>query len=241
MKKPTDMGMNRTGAQMSPVQSDAMMENTRVGPKIDPEGGRGLASLRGEYIAEAPPIGSVPPPATIKGAAKTGVQLLKGKKPTVLLDKLGERLAFERTGSRLYDALLAKLEASDDDRARAAVAMVRKFRDDELRHFALVWQALESLGADPTTQTPAADVAGVQSIGLLQTITDPRTTALQSLDAILHAELIDNEAWTMLISLAERASQNGMTETFRGALVEEQEHLGQIRGMVNEWLARELS
>lgn len=31
---------------------------------------------------------------------------VKGDSPTILLDKLGERLAFKRTGTRLYDALI---------------------------------------------------------------------------------------------------------------------------------------
>jgi hypothetical protein len=35
--------------------------------------------------------------------------MLGGKEPIVFLDKLGERAAFERSGTRLYETLIAKL------------------------------------------------------------------------------------------------------------------------------------
>ena len=43
--------------------------------------------------------------------AGAALQALKGGPPTQFLDKLGERLAFERTGVRLYEALISKHEA----------------------------------------------------------------------------------------------------------------------------------
>jgi hypothetical protein len=48
----------------------------------------------------------VPPPTSMKGMAKSALQALKGEKATVLIDKLAERLAFERTGTRLYETLI---------------------------------------------------------------------------------------------------------------------------------------
>ena len=52
----------------------------------------------------------MPPPTSLKGVAKTAVDMLKGSKPTVFIDKLGERAAFERTGTRLYQGALAKFD-----------------------------------------------------------------------------------------------------------------------------------
>ena len=54
----------------------------------------------------------MPVPGNLKGAAKAAVKALKGEKAAVFLDKLGERLAFERTGVRLYEAVLAKVPAA---------------------------------------------------------------------------------------------------------------------------------
>ena len=44
----------------------------------------------------------------IRDRLKTALNKLTGVSPEMLIDKLGERLAFERTGVRLYEALLAK-------------------------------------------------------------------------------------------------------------------------------------
>ena len=54
-------------------------------------------------------------------------------------------------------------------------------RADEARHFRLIAEAIESLGGDPTSQTPSADLAGVESMGLVQVLNDPRTSIAQSL------------------------------------------------------------
>jgi hypothetical protein len=92
---------------------------------------------------------------------------------------------------------------------------------------------MESLGGDPTAQTPCADVTAAASMGLMQAITDPRTTFAQCLNTILTAELADNAGWELLSELAMQAGQPGMAEQFREALETEAEHLETIRS----WLA----
>ena len=72
------------------------------------------------HRASADPIGTDAAAATLKGAVKTAGEHAQGRRsPTVFLDKLGERLAFERTGTRLYEPLIAKFERG---RARPTVA-----------------------------------------------------------------------------------------------------------------------
>jgi hypothetical protein len=66
----------------------------------------------------------------VKGVAKTGMQKLTGKKPEVLIDKLGARLAFERTGTRLYDALLGKCLVRRDEVKGLPIELLREFRDE---------------------------------------------------------------------------------------------------------------
>src|SRR5690606_12713886 len=55
--------------------------------------------------------GSVPKPVGLTGQAQAAIAGLLGKRPTLMFDKLGERLAFERMGVRLYEALISKHEA----------------------------------------------------------------------------------------------------------------------------------
>jgi hypothetical protein len=238
-KKPTDVGLNRTGVQTAPLRAKEMAGSTGAAP-ADPSLGTALAAARAELSEEAPPVGTMPVPGNLKGLAKTLGKALQGEKATVLLDKLGERLAFERTGVRLYEAILAKLPASRLEEGSLVVHEVRRFRDEELWHLHLVREALESLGGDPTAMTPCADVAGVQAQGLVGVLTDPRTTLTQCLDALLTAELADNDGWKILIALAEAAGQDELAARFTTALAEEDHHLASVRTWIAERLGIQL-
>jgi len=88
---------------------------------------------------------------------------------------------------------------------------------------------MEELGADPTAQTPSADVSGVASTGLVQVITDPRTTMPQSLTALLTAELTDNDGWQMLVDMVRLFDQDEMVKRFQLAQQQEAIHLGHVR------------
>jgi len=234
MKEHTPMGMNRTGMQMSPFDASAMTGTPASMTPATPGDDSALAEMRSASIAEADPIGSVPLPGTVKGAMTTGVSMLTGDQPQLLLDKLGERLAFERTGTRLYDALITKFEALQDGTTSMTLADLQKIRQDEARHFAIIADAIETLGGDPTSQTPCADLAGVESMGLMQVVTDPRTTIAQSLHSILVAEMTDNAGWEMLIALAEDQNQDALITDFSVALDEERMHLQQVNAWFQE-------
>lgn len=230
MEKSVEMSTkNRTGIGMSPADSQRMIDAAQAVPPSSSGDESALAALDSAYIRESEPIGSVPAPGTLKGMAQTTLQKLTGKHPEVLIDKLGERLAFERTGTRLYDYLINKCETAAESGAQVSVDTLKRFRREEAEHFKLVAKALESLGADPTTQTPGADVSAVVSSGVLQILSDPRTSVDQSLEAILTAELVDHAGWEMLIRLAGEMGLDEMTADFRAALAEEDDHLRQVR------------
>lgn len=238
-KKPVDLGANRTGTRTAPARTREMADNTGAVPAAPLEASA-IALARAELSQEAPPVGSMPIPGSVKGAAKTAMKALKGEKASVYLDKLGERLAFERTGTRLYEAVLAKLPASRTSEGTLDVDEVRRFRDQELRHMHLVREAIEDAGGDPTAVTPSADLAGVQAMGLLQVVTDPRATLTQCLDALLTAELADNDGWKVLIALAEAMDQPELARRFADALVEEDRHLRSVRAWIAERLGIQL-
>lgn len=241
MKNSADMGMNRTGIGMAPILSKEMIESALAGAPTSIGDGFEIANEREEYIDQAESVGSMPPPNTLKGAAKTVLKMGIGQKPTVLLDKLGERLAFERAGSRLYEALITKAEALGQVSGMDAAALekLRAIHQDEMRHFEMLRQAIVDLGADPTVQTPGADISGVTAMGILQVITDPRTTFTQCLHGILVAELADNDGWQMLIKVAEALGQDKMAAKFQQALLEEDQHLAQVRAWLLERVLEE--
>jgi hypothetical protein len=149
MEARTELGHNRTGVQMSPLDTADMLAGaddiadalapTEVDAALisaDTRGDLADAQLREAYATEADSLGSVPVPGTLKGVAKSGVDMLTGKRPQVLMDKLGERLAFERGGVRLYDALLVKCRAAGDKLTEDETAALQRFRDEEAEHSA---------------------------------------------------------------------------------------------------------
>jgi ferritin-like metal-binding protein YciE len=265
MEHVTEAGINRTGMQLSPIDAEEMLAGRdQMGEPSSPGDERDMANLRTAYIQEADPVGSVPLPV---GEIVAGVgDLDSDGTPTldiaaseeVLMDKLGERLAFERTGTRMYEALITKCRAAQgrageagvesgeagvaaaeseatartwaaDGASAVSLEKLIEFRTDEAKHFQMVVDAIELLGGDPTAQTPCADIAGVESMGLVQVLSDPKTTLRHSLHAILVAELVDNAGWEELIALAADAGHRDLAGQFETALKEEQVHLAQIR------------
>lgn len=249
--QPTSLGPNMTGASLAPAALAAMTQATDELTPFDEIDTSEMESQKLAYLEMSEAVGSIPVPTTLKGVAKSGLSKLKGKHPGVFLDKLGERLAYERTGVRLYDALILKYASAsqldggdvlpaiqlegDDGQARSAEtseALLNRIRSEELEHFELLTQAIVKMGGDPTCQTPCADVTALASSGFMQVLNDPRTTLAQCLNAMLAVELADNAGWELLASLADDMGEADLVGQFLGALAQEQEHLH----VVKHWL-----
>lgn len=235
MQPEITMGKNRTGLKASPFDAGELRgqhdHQLTVGrPPISAE------ELRLEYMREGEAVGSMPPPATVKGMVGATAQALAGHRMHILLDKIAERAAFERSGTRLYDAMLLKAAAFGPLPGGMTIEALREIRDDEAAHFALLADAIERLGGDATAQTPCADVTGVQGMGLLQAMNDPRTTLAQALSTLLAAERIDTASWELLIELAQGFGQDTLVDEFTQALQHEQQHELRVR----TWLAAEM-
>lgn len=249
MQRSSHLGFkNRTGMQISPQHSKELLETVdglEGAPAPSDGDDMDIAEERIEIISISDPIGTIPAPTTLKGMAKSGAKMIKGEKPQVLLDKLAERSAFERSGTRLYDALIAKFRAETGSDRNGALpkdvsdGKLLEIRNEEAAHFALLTECIEQLGGDPTTQTPSADLVGVESMGLLQAVSDPRTSFVQSLHAVLAAELIDRAGWDLLCEMAESMGHKEMAGKFRAAFEEEEEHLRCVQSWYSGMTLRE--
>jgi rubrerythrin len=250
----TTIGMNRTGTATSPIDVQAMTDAADALSPAVPIDTAAAQAERLTYINESEAVGSIPPPASMKGVLKTGLAKLKGGAPSIFMDKLGERIAFERGGTRLYEALITKYQGVQAlgeevlvpaDRlpmpdgsagpvgsvaGEPPMATLLRIRSEELEHFHMLGQAMLKMGGDPTAQTPCADVTATASMGIIQVVTDPRTTLAQCLNAMLTAELTDNAGWELLVQLAEEAGESELAGQFLGALAQEQEHLAIVKG-----------
>ena len=228
MEKTNKLGRNRTGIDMSPFLSKEMISGSEMLTPPSQTDFPPTMIIEREYLEESGSIGSVPMPGTMKGVLKSVMEKMIGHNPEIFFNKLGERLAFERSGVRLYESLIIKCEALDT-RDLISLDILRHFRDDEEEHFHIVSDAMKSLGADPTAQTPDADVISVASMGIQKVICDPRTSLSQSLSALLMAELMDNAAWELLIKLSENLGLEEITAHFVKPLQQEEFHAQQIR------------
>ena len=235
MEDPTKLGHNRTGMQMSPLHGEMLRKTSRDAAMLtdtaeaDQPEAMLIAELRREYVNEAEALGSVPPPGTLGGALKSGAAMITGNRLQVFIDKVAERMAYERGGTRLYDAALVKVLALASG-TPVNVERVKQIRNQEAEHAEMLRQALLSLGADPTAQTPCADLVGMQTMGLMQAVTDPRTSLAQTLSSLLAAELIDVASWEMLSRLATALGHADLADHFDHALEQENEHLATISG-----------
>ncbi|QJR81011.1 ferritin-like domain-containing protein [Alteromonas pelagimontana] len=234
MEQTTKLGANKTGIDTSPEDSKKMIEgaNGSVGDLRGTNDGADLKSFSKFYLENAEPLGSVPMPATFKGMAKSTLKMVTGHHPQVFVNKLGERLAYERAGVRMYEQLIIKCRhAAEKGLTEIEVPLekLEEFRNEEQEHFEMLKHCLEKLGCDPTAQTPDADASAVASSGIMKVIVDPRTSVSQSLQAILALELTDNAAWDLLVKLAKDMGMGDMAKKFEHALAQEDDHVKHVR------------
>jgi rubrerythrin len=215
-----DKSSNKTGAELRPAYTAAMEAATDEFPPTSTGSPFGADVVRIETAQSVEQkdlgLGSVPGPA-----------------PKLLFDKLGERLAFERTGVRLYEIMISKLEAFGGYQGGPTREQLLKILNEEHRHLALLHGAIQRLDGDPTAMTPAADVAGTIAQGVIQVVSDPRTTVVQGLEAMMVAELADGAGWRGLIEITRKAGHRDLADRFEEAEEVEEQH----RAKVEAWLA----
>lgn len=233
-----ELGLNKTGIKMSPLDSQETIEGAARLTVPSNGNASAIAENRIFSMQSSDPIGSIPIPLNLAGLAEgLREKIMNGNH--AFMDKLGERIAFERIGTRLYEALLSKYHATDKRERLPELGRLEQFYLEELKHFQLVVEVTQKIGGDPTAITPAADLAATAAQGWIQVITDPRTNFLQSLEIILQAELVDYAGWELLIELAEA---NGLAEVaiqFQQALNEEDFHLVSVKQWVQELTLKE--
>lgn len=230
MNQTAPLGNNVTGAASNAKLAEEMQRGMEAFPPTSVGTREGAGKVRVQYAKEGHPVGSIPKPVEVKEKLKSA---LGAGAPPVLMDKLGQRLAFERTGTRLYEALISKHEAYGSFAGGPDREDLLEILNEEHRHFTELEQRMLALGGDPTAVTPSANLAAVATEGVLKLVTDPRTTLLQSLEGILVAELVDNDGWQLLCDVAQSGGHDELVDFCEHAAAAEQRHLERVR----TWLA----
>jgi len=222
MKQAAPIGHNRTGIYTSAGRVEDMQRLMEEFAPTSTGSVHGAGIIRVDYAKHADALGSLP--------SGNGLDLAEADELTALLiDKLGERLAFECGGTRAYTALVSKHEAFGSFEGGPSRDDLVEILNEEHRHFHLVAEQIGVMGGDPTVVTPAADLVATISQGVMAAILDPRVNLMQSLQAILIAELADYEGWSTLTELLRTAGETALADECESAWNTEETHLTRVR------------
>lgn len=148
--------------------------------------------------------------------------------PTNLLDKIGERIAYEKIVIHLYDRLLEKHRLTHQPDL-PPYELIKQFHREEIEHHRILSDVMESLGGDPRKLTPSGKLENVAENGWIKVLDDSSSTFEQCLHIIHLAELGDNDSWELLVELAELNQLTEIAEQFRNCLAQEEGHILNVR------------
>ncbi len=158
-------------------------------------------------------------------------QLVKNNAAFVL-DVLSGRLVFERTGVKLYDSAIRKIERHGEPRYHALVGQLREIREEEAEHARWLEAQIRELGGNPDEKTDLAQLEAEESRGIESIVVDGHDKVIHVLHALLAAELADNAGWDLLVKLADDTGDTTAKLQFAKRLAEEAKHLLFIREAV---------
>ncbi|RYZ43090.1 MAG: ferritin-like domain-containing protein [Myxococcaceae bacterium] len=219
-------GLVRTATLLSAQELEHLAHGAVRNTVLVPAGSA-VQSLRIHLSRIAGDLDALPTTA-LRERMSGALQALKGGSPALFIDRLCERLAFERTSSRLYAGLLLKTHALGTFAGGPTPERLLELHNQELEHLGRVRDALLRLGAPPSLRTPSGDIAGLQSQGLIQAIDAPGATLMDALRATLVSELINNTGWALLVDLASELGPPDLEQAFREVLHVESRHLAEV-------------
>ena len=157
------------------------------------------------------------------------MEKLASKNPEKVVDLLCERLAFERAGVKLYDAMIAKLQLSNEPEVHRTLRAMHEHRNHEKEHEEWLEAQIRALGGDAHSVTDMARLATIESRGIEDIVLDGDNAPVPLFHALLAAELADNAGWDLLVALADECGDRSAKREFKKRLHEEEEHLVFVR------------
>src|SRR4051794_2121133 len=90
----------------------------------------------------------------------------------LVLDLLTARCVYERTGVRLYDSAIQKIELNAEPRYHVVLDELRHIREEEKEHEEWLESVIRKLGGDPHAQTTFARLESEESRGIEEVLVD---------------------------------------------------------------------
>jgi ferritin-like metal-binding protein YciE len=174
-----------------------------------------------------------------QGGTPAMMEKLAQKNKAKLIDLLNERLTFERSGVRLYDTILKKMESAGSMEGTRLLDEMREHRDQEKEHEEWLEECIRSLGGDAHGETEMSKLVERESQGIEKVVQEDSELP-HLFHALLAAELVDNAGWDLLVQLADEAGDRQAKKEFRKRLNEEAEHLVVVRRALEKNILKEV-
>jgi len=156
-----------------------------------------------------------------------------------VIDLLNERLAFERTGVRLYDRMLLRMRLTEDREIGRMIDRMQRYRDEEREHEEWLEGQIRDLHGDDHMPTEKSVLVLAETQGIERVV--QRDPWLQhDFHALLTAELADTAGWDLLVRVAEEFGDREARREFKQRHREELEHVLFVRKVVERFVKREL-
>jgi hypothetical protein len=158
-----------------------------------------------------------------------------------LIDVLAERLASERAGVRLYDAICTRV-ASAEPAVQRMLPRLEQQRAEEQAHADWLDAQLVALeaGSIATGNTRRVTRVRLETEGLQRIADDGAATVQELFHALLLFELADDGGWELLVQLAARGDDRAAHEAFAPRREAERAHVSFVRRAVTELLINEV-
>jgi rubrerythrin len=166
------------------------------------------------------------------------MEKMAAKNSARIIDLLAERLAFERSGVRLYDQILDRMREAPDENITGMLETMQKHRGEEKEHEEWLEECIRKLGGDPNAETEHSRLVKQESKGV-EEVVEKDTMLPHLFHALLVAELADNAGWDLLHSLAGELGDSAAKKEFGKRLREEAEHLLFVRKVVQKFALSE--
>jgi bacterioferritin (cytochrome b1) len=168
------------------------------------------------------------------------MEKLTQKNREKVIDLLTERLEFERSGVKLYDRIIGRIQRAGDQEALKMLDAMRKHRDQEKEHEEWLESQIRALGGDAHGQTELSRLSKRESQGIEQVVMEGSSPLPHLFHALLAAELVDHAGWELLVQLADEAGDREARHHFQRCLHEEVEHLAFVRRALEQFARREV-
>ncbi|NRD53038.1 ferritin-like domain-containing protein [Corallococcus exiguus] len=222
-----DWGLKHTAAQLTAEELEQVAREEPPRDSALPPSGSAVRFLRVHLMRIAGHLGELQPP-DFRELVGQALQTAEGPTPLLFVAQLRERLAFERTSSRLYAGLLVKTHALGSYPGGPTPERLVELHNQELDHLNLIRECIYRLGVDASQLTAQGDGADPRPHGLLRAVDDPCATLPDALRAVLIAEILNNAGWAMLVDLAQELGPPDLVDAFREVLREETLHLEEV-------------